>query len=98
MADKLQVIAHLTAKPGKEEELHELLQSMIPPTRAEAGCVMYVLWRDPENPAHFAFVEEWTSEAALDEHLATPHLTDALGRFEDLLAGPPQIGRYDAVG
>ncbi len=98
MAEHLRVIARFVARPEKVDELKALLQGLIEPTHAEEGCVMYTLWRNKENPLEFTFVEEWTSEAALEAHLATPHLKDALPKLDDLLAEPLFLGKYDVVG
>jgi len=97
MAGSLRVIARLVAKSGRAEELKELLGGLIAPTRAEQGCIMYVLLRNKEKPEEFTFVEEWTDEAALARHLATPHLQHAISRFDDLLGEPLWLGKYDLV-
>lgn len=66
---------HMKALPGHEEELFALLQAMVEPTRAEAGCMIYELHRDAEDAGRFMFYERFVSQEALDSHVATPHLT-----------------------
>jgi len=85
--DLLTVVATMRAKPGKEEELQEVLEALIAPTRAEADCVTYALHRGAQDPAVFIFVEHWTDQSALDAHLGTPHLQAALPRIPELLDG-----------
>jgi quinol monooxygenase YgiN len=85
--DLLTVVATMRAKPGKEEELQEVLEALIAPTRAEADCVTYALHRGALDPAVFNFVEHWTDQSALDAHLGTPHLQAALPRIPELLDG-----------
>ena len=85
--DLLTVVATMKAKAGKEQEVRELLESLIPPTRAEADCVTYALHQGAQDPSVFVFYENWTSQAALDAHLGTPHLQAALPRIPDLLDG-----------
>ena len=85
--DLLTVVATMRAKPGKEQELRELLESLIPPTRAEADCVTYALHQGTRDPAVFIFYELWTDQAALDAHLGTPHLQAALPKIPELLDG-----------
>jgi len=70
----LTVVAHIHAKPGKEEELRGALLALVAPTRVEDGCVQYDLHVNTESPGKFVFYENWTSKAHLDAHLATPHL------------------------
>ncbi|HTZ57869.1 MAG TPA: putative quinol monooxygenase [Acidobacteriaceae bacterium] len=65
---------HFQAAPGHEKELGAQLHSLVAPTRAEPGCMVYELHFDPEDPAKFMFYEKFASQAALDHHLATPHL------------------------
>lgn len=45
MTDTLTLIARLTAKPDRAEMLGEALQSLVSPTRAEAGSIDYHLHR-----------------------------------------------------
>ena len=97
MSESVHVIARFVAKPDCVDELNELLVGLIQPTRAEQGCIRYVLYRNQARAAEFVFVEEWTSKAVLDQHLETPHLTHAKSHFDDLLAEPPQIDLFDMV-
>ena len=64
---------HFVATPGSEEKLFGLLSALIGPTRAEAGCMVYELHRDPENAGRFMFYERFSSQEALDAHVAAPH-------------------------
>jgi quinol monooxygenase YgiN len=65
---------HFQAAPGHEEKLGAELYSLVAPTRAEPGCLVYELHFDPEDPAKFMFYEKFASQEALDYHLNTPHL------------------------
>ncbi len=73
MAEDIRLVAYVHAKPGQEDFLRDAMLAGVAPTRAEPGCLMYVLHRDASNPAMFVFVEHWKSQAALDEHMQTPH-------------------------
>jgi quinol monooxygenase YgiN len=83
--DLLTVIARMHARPGKEDELREALQSLVAPTVQEKGCVNYDLHQGVEDPGWFFFYENWESAADLDAHLAAPHLVEFAGRLDDLL-------------
>jgi quinol monooxygenase YgiN len=96
-ARTLHVVALFDARPGRREELRELLASLVAPTRRETGCLDYRLLEDRENPQRFIFVEEWTDEAALDRHLQTPHLTAARAAFPDLVVGDVDLRRCALV-
>jgi quinol monooxygenase YgiN len=83
----LSVVATMRAKAGKEQELRELLESLIEPTRAEDGNHTYALHQGAQDPAVFVFYENWTTQGHLDAHLGTPHLQAALPRIPELLDG-----------
>jgi quinol monooxygenase YgiN len=88
------VVARITAKPGKEENLFDILRQIVAPTRREAGCIRYELFRNDADPTDFTFVEEWESDAAIDSHMVTPHIQAAFATVEGLLAAAPDIRRY----
>jgi quinol monooxygenase YgiN len=97
MPATVHVLARFTARPGKEDALRTVLNSMIAPTRRELQCYQYDLLVDASDPRQFCFVERWDGNAALDEHLATKHVKTALTQLEDLVEGPPEIRRYSLV-
>lgn len=93
----LTVVAELVAKPGKADELRAVLTGMIAPTHKEDGCVQYDLHESTDAPGSFVFYENWTSRAALDAHLKSPHLI-ALGVIApDLLNEPARILTYTKI-
>ena len=93
----LTVIANMRAKPGKEQELREALESLIEPTAAEAGYVNYDLHQGVEDPAVFFFYENWESAEHLDAHLTAPHLQEFSGRLDELLDGGLRIERLRRI-
>jgi quinol monooxygenase YgiN len=95
--DLLTVVATMRAKAGKEQEVRELLESLIAPTRAEADCTTYALHQGSQDPAVFVFIEHWTDQAALDAHLGTPHLQAALPKIPELLDGELVITTLNRV-
>ncbi len=93
-----QVIATFQAQPGREEELLEILTGLIEPTRAEAGCRMYRLWRNRADPTELTFVEEWASDEALAAHAKSEHISEARARYPELIVGELDLRLYDMVG
>jgi quinol monooxygenase YgiN len=85
------IIATLTARPEMREELASVLQALVAPTRAEAGCINYDFHVDAADPCVFVFYENWTDRAALDAHLAMPHLQPLVSQLDRLLAFPVDI-------
>ena len=93
----LHVIARLKAKPAHVDAVREILTGFVAPTRGEAGCIVYDLLQNLDDPAHFTFVEEWTDRAALDEHGRSPHITSGRVKLKDLLEGPAEILLYSRI-
>ena len=65
--DLVTVIAHMRAKPGKQQELREALEGLIDTTSKEAGYVNYDLHQGIEDPALLYLYENWES---VDTHEA----------------------------
>jgi quinol monooxygenase YgiN len=72
---------HFQAAPGHEKELGAQLRALVAPTHEEPGCIIYELHFDPEDPSKFMFYEKFTSQAAIDHHVSTPHFQ----RFQSYL-------------
>lgn len=73
---------HFQAASGHEGELGKQLHAMVQPTLKEPGCMVYELHRDPEDTSKFMFYEKFSSQAALDHHLATEHFKHLQGYIE----------------
>jgi len=87
----LTVIARVKAKEEKAAQVKEILLGLIGPTRKESGCISYALHHSTDDACSFLFVEEWASQAALDEHLGTPYLQAFLSQVDDILAEPLDV-------
>ena len=85
------IIGTLTARPETREELTALLAAQVAPTRAEPGCINYDFHVDATDPCVFVFYENWTSQDALDAHMAMPHLQPLISQLDRLLACPVEI-------
>lgn len=66
-------------------------------TRAEAGCERYVFSPDVEEPGRIHLAEQWTSEEALEAHLAAPHVTAFLAAAADYGVTDISITRHDVT-
>jgi quinol monooxygenase YgiN len=91
------VVAEMTARAGKEDELRRKLTGFVAPTRAENGCVQYDLHEAEDHPGHFLFFEKWTSTQALEAHLASPHIAGVLPELGSILAQPPRISKFRQI-
>ena len=93
----LQVVARFSAHPDKVDGRRGVLSALLEPTRQEGGCITYEMLQNRDDPTDFTFIEEWENEAALQAHLATYHVQEALGKLPELIAGKPDIRRYTLV-
>ena len=93
----IRVVARVIALPDKVEALKAVLLELIEPTRQETGVITYELLQNQQDPTDFTFVEEWTSNEALNIHLDSPHLQTAAAKLEGLVAAAPDIRRYYLV-
>lgn len=94
----VRVVARIIAQPDKVEELASILLDLVGQTRKEEGCVSYQLLQNKIDPGDFTFIEEWTSDSAIDAHLTMPHVQEAFSRAKSLLARDPDIRRYLIIG
>ncbi len=74
MSKQITVVAVATAKQGQSAALKSQLLELLAPTRAEEGCIEYVLHDNADDSSSFVFVERWESLELLEKHLASPHL------------------------
>jgi quinol monooxygenase YgiN len=87
---EVRVIARAVARKGKADQLKALLQDMLGPTQAEPGCRLYELYESGE-PGRFYFYESWESQAALEQHAASPHYKHLELTVRDLLEEPFEV-------
>lgn len=93
-AESVKVVARVRARPECVVELEKVLRALLVPTRNEAGNLRYQLLHSLEDECDFTFIEEWQDDAALDTHMATPHVQQAFAATQNLLACAPEIRRY----
>jgi|SRR5580704_7881088 quinol monooxygenase YgiN len=96
---EIRVIARSVARRGMEKQLRELLKGMLGPTRAESGCKLYELY-ESDSTGRFYFYEIWDSEAALDQHAASPHYKHLEQGVGELVQVPFEVNilREIAIG
>ena len=91
----IHVVAVLTTKPGKREEVLKHFRANLRAVRAEQGCIEYgaTVDADPAVPVQtkygpdtFVVIEKWESMDALAAHGAAPHMQAFGATVKDLLA------------
>lgn len=61
---------------GEIDRLADVLRRTVEATRAEPGCEYYSYARDLADPDLLRISERWSSEAAFEAHLLTPHMAE----------------------
>ncbi len=79
------IFARFQARPGAETEVEAALREVVPPSRAEAGCVSLHVFRSIREPQVFYIHSRWKDEAAFDRHAGLPHTVKFIERVEPLL-------------
>ena len=91
----IHVIAVITAKPGKRDEVLKHFRANVPAVRAEKGCIEYGAAVDADQalpiqtkygPDTFVVVEKWETMDALKAHAAAPHMAAYGAKTKELLA------------
>ena len=95
--DLVTVIAHMRAKPGKEQNLRNALEALIEPTSQEEGYVNYDLHQGLEDSSLFYLYENWESVETHETHMHTPHLADFASRLGDLVEGELTVVRVGRI-
>ena len=65
------VAAQYTIKEGKEKDVINVLKKMIPISRAEPGCKLYMVNQSPENPRKLLLYEQYVDKSGYEAHMAT---------------------------
>src|SRR5260370_17831136 len=91
----IHVIAILTAKPGKRDEVLNAFRANMPAVHAEAGCIEYGPAADAEGgpgakygPDTFVVIEKWESPDHLKAHAASPPMAPYGAKTPHLLPNP----------
>jgi quinol monooxygenase YgiN len=96
MSQPVAVIARFTAHPEKHATLQALLEGMVGPTRAEAGCRQYDLYQVSET-ADFVLFERYRDREALQAHRSTAHYVNYRAHLDELLAKPISVSVLEAL-
>ena len=91
------VIAHIRAKPGRESRVRQVLEKLLVPTGAEAGCINYDLHQSLTDPTLFVFYENWKSEADLEAHARSVHIQSFRKLADEILAESVEITKWKAM-
>jgi len=93
----LDIFIRFEPKPGKNKQLLEELTRVIPPSRAEPGCVRINLYESTREPLAYFIHSEWTDEQAFEIHAELPHTKYLLSQLPGLMANPFHAARTTQI-
>ena len=91
------VVLRVVARADTADQLKTVLFELADASRQEDGCNAYKVFQSQTNPLEFVCYESWASDAALDKHMTTPHVTQAFEQGIPLLAEPPDRRVYTTI-
>ena len=78
------LVVNFDVTPEKRAEFLGVMDTLVPASVAEAGCIQYELFNDANDINKFVLFEKWQDQAALDFHNATDHLETCGGKLGEL--------------
>ncbi|HET9772675.1 MAG TPA: antibiotic biosynthesis monooxygenase family protein [Acidimicrobiia bacterium] len=85
------------ARPGAEAALGAVLANYVVVSRTSPGCRNIDLVASLTTPGRFLVYEKWESPEHQREHLRSAVTEDLAASALPLLAGPPDLGLFEAV-
>jgi quinol monooxygenase YgiN len=92
---KLALYVPLEAKPGKEKEVAQFLQSAVPLVEAEHGTVTWYALQ--MGPTTFGIFDTFNDEAGRQAHLSGKVAAALMAKAPDLFAKAPEINKLDIL-
>lgn len=83
--------------PAKRDGAIEAFKTCMAATRAEAGNEGYSFTADVEDEGRFHVTEQWVDQAAIDEHMATPHLAALMGGMGEFGVTGVSLTQWDGA-
>ena len=80
------------------EDFLSIAKVLVEKTNAlDKGCIKYELCKDVNDPQRFVMLEEWESQAALDEHMKAAHFTEMVPKLGGFASQPSAITILEKV-
>jgi quinol monooxygenase YgiN len=102
MTDKTKAIVYVVTDiwplPDKVQEVKKILYDIVPEAKKERTCLKYELCENVTEKAQLTFLQAWSTEQALEQHLASEIISKATDELRELLAKPTEIRRYTNLG
>ncbi|MGQ3412286.1 putative quinol monooxygenase [Natrinema sp. LN54] len=81
--------------PDRRDDALELIEDLVAESQTEDGVIDYRAATDVSDPNLVRFFEQYEDEAAFAEHGQSEHFREFAAALPDLLAGEPDVTRFD---
>jgi quinol monooxygenase YgiN len=92
---ELIIFGRFHALEGNEEAVRSAIAEVVPPTRAEPGCLEVRGHRSINDPRLFYIHSRWISREAVEAHIDLPHTVRFIERVEQLIDHPVNVTRAE---
>ncbi|HCE58712.1 MAG TPA: antibiotic biosynthesis monooxygenase [Prolixibacteraceae bacterium] len=80
----ISIVAKFTVNAGEEKKFMELVNELGEASRAEEGCIEYILHKDVQKPLTYCIIEKWKDQAAIDSHNLTSHFMSIVPKIVEI--------------
>jgi quinol monooxygenase YgiN len=91
------VFVRLRAREGEEKAVKEALLEVMGPSREEAGCVSFHVFRGMRDRRLFYIHSQWVDEAAFQRHAELAHTKKFLERVDALVEVAREVTRTERI-
>ena len=91
------VFVRLHAREGEESAVEEALREVMGPSREEAGCLSFHLFRSMRDRRLFYIHSQWVDAAAFQKHAELPHTVRFLHLVDALLDQHRDVTRTEKI-
>lgn len=78
----------------KMEEVKSYYRDLVEYTRKQPGCISYDVYQDAERENALVFVEKWSDQRYLDDHLNDPVYIEMFGKIEKHLVEDETLRKF----
>ncbi len=71
----ISIVAKFIVNNGEEEKFLKLVNDLGVASRAEEGCIEYILHKDLQKALTYCIIERWKNQDAIDKHNNSSHFT-----------------------
>jgi|SoiMetStandDraft_5_1073268.scaffolds.fasta_scaffold1646560_1 quinol monooxygenase YgiN len=88
---EIAMIVRLPVAEGKAGDVLAVAEKLVAATEDEPGTTQYVVHTDDADPSSIWFYELYADKDALDAHVSTTAMAEAMAAFAGLLDGAPEM-------